>query len=312
MHIESSNVKQAAIVAVLSFLKLGDTLLKADDLYAGSITSIETHAQRVGAKVKSFSDTSHLSELLAQGNVAMVWLETPTNPMLKVFDIQLVAELAHDVGAKLIVDNTFMSPALQRPLTLGADISVNSVSKYIGGHSDVVMGVASTADERFGSLLRTVQANDGAVPSPFDCFLALRGIRTLPLRIGRQCENAMEVALALTQNEAVEIVRYPGLPKHAEHELMKVQADGFGAMISFTVLGGTDEAMRLLSRCKLITPAVSLGGVETVIEHPASMTHRSIPNDERLAIGITDNLLRLSVGIESAADIISDLEQALK
>lgn len=240
-----------------------------------------------------------------------MWLETPTNPTLRVIDIKAVAERAHAHGALLVVDNTFMSPYFQNPIALGADIVVHSVTKYINGHSDVVMGVAVTNNEEWYKKFAFMQNSLGAVPSAFDCYLARRGLMTLEVRMQRHAENAQAVAEYLETNEQVEEVIYPGLPSHPNHELAKKQQKGFGGMISFRVKGNLDNVNKILSKLQYITLAESLGGVESLVEVPAVMTHGSVSPEDRAALGITDTLIRLSIGIESKADLIEDLKQAI-
>lgn len=241
----------------------------------------------------------------------LVWIETPTNPTLRIIDIQAIAEQAHAHGAQLVVDNTFMSPYFQNPLSLGADLVVHSVTKYINGHSDVVMGVAVTSNEQLIEKLRFIQNAMGAVPSAFDCYLARRGLMTLDVRMKRHEENALAIAQFLEKHQQVDEVIYPGLPSHPQHELAKRQQRGFGGMVSFRVKGNLDNVNKILSNLKLITLAESLGGVESLIEVPAVMTHAGISPEVRATLGVTDTLLRLSVGIESCADLIKELDQAL-
>jgi cystathionine beta-lyase/cystathionine gamma-synthase len=242
----------------------------------------------------------------------MLWIETPTNPMLNVVDIQALCAIAREKGILSCVDNTFASPYLQNPLDLGADIVVHSATKYIGGHSDVVHGAVVINDEAIAEKLRFLQNAVGAVPGPQDCFLILRGIKTLHLRVERACQNAARIAAFLNTHPKVKSVNYPGLPTHPGHETAKRQMRDFGAMLSFDLHDDQfDNAVALMTRLQLFTLAESLGGVESLIGHPATMTHASIPREERLKVGLTDSLIRLSVGIEDVDDLVEDLRQAL-
>lgn len=242
----------------------------------------------------------------------IVWVESPTNPTLRLVDIKAVAEIAHAHGALLVVDNTFLSPYFQNPMSLGADIVVHSVTKYLNGHGDVVMGVAVTNSKEVYEKLLFIQNSMGAVPSAFDCYLARRGVMTLELRMQRHEQNAITLAQHLEKHPKITEVIYPGLTSHPQHELAKKQQKGFGGMISFRVQGNIDNVNKLLGRLRMITLAESLGGVESLIEVPAVMTHASLSPEDRAALGITDTLLRMSVGIESAQDLIKDLDQALE
>ena len=261
----------------------------------------------------SFVDATDLAAVEAAftPKTKLVWAESPSNPLLKISDIRALAKLAHAKGAKLVIDNTFASPALQRPLSLGADVVVHSTTKYLGGHSDVIGGAILTSDETLYKEYKFLQNAVGAVPGPLDCFLLLRGTKTLPLRIERHCQNAMVVAKHLLAHPEISKVHYPGLPTHAGHEIAKGQMSGFGGMISFELKGDLERAKRMISSCKIFSLAESLGGVESLIGHPASMTHGSIPREERLKAGLVDGLIRLSVGIEDAADLTADLDSAL-
>jgi cystathionine gamma-lyase len=238
-------------------------------------------------------------------------METPTNPMLKILDITALCKLAHQKGAKAIVDNTFMSSYFQKPLLLGADMVVHSVTKYMNGHSDVVGGVLVTNDTEWYTKLKFLQNAVGAVPAPMDCFLVMRGLKTLHVRMERHAENAMQIARYLEKHPKVEKVIYPGLESHPQHAVAKKQMSGFGGMITFFIKGGRPEARSFLEKVKLFTLAESLGGVESLIEHPAIMTHASIPAETRKELGIHDNLIRVSVGIEDLKDLLGDLERAL-
>jgi cystathionine gamma-lyase len=261
----------------------------------------------------TFVDMTDLGKVEAafKTNTKLVWIETPTNPTLKLVDIAKVAELARKKGALSVVDNTFMSAYFQKPLALGADIALHSVTKYMNGHSDVVGGALVTNNDDLYEKLKFYQNAVGAVPAPMDCFLVMRGLKTLHVRMDRHAANAMKVAEYLEKHPKVERVIYPGLASHPQHALAKKQMSGFGGMITFFIKGGLPEARRFLERVKLFTLAESLGGVESLIEHPAIMTHASVPAENRKALGIHDNLVRVSVGIEDVADLIQDIEQAL-
>lgn len=295
---------------MLSLLRPGDHIVRVDDMYAANSLQIDAEAMRLNMSVSVYTDIDSLSLALIPNRTRLVWLETPSNPMLEVFDVCAAAKAAHTAGALLVVDNTFLSGALQRPLLLGADISVSSATKYLNGHSDVVLGVAATSSEHLRDALRNTQINAGAAPSPFDCFLATRGLRTLALRMRAHCENALAVATFLQAHDSIVHVIYPGLRSHPHHELAKRQATGFGGIVSFYV-STKRVALAVLEYVSLVTPAVSLGAIESLIEHPASMTHAALTLDVRQRVGITDGLLRLSVGIEHADDIIGDLDKAL-
>jgi cystathionine gamma-lyase len=243
----------------------------------------------------------------------MVWVETPTNPMLKIVDIQAVCEIAHRRGLRVVVDNTFASPILQRPLELGADIVMHSATKYLNGHSDMVGGmVVVGGDQELAEQMAFLQNSIGAVQGPFDSFLALRGLKTLHLRMKAHCENAQALAEWLEAHPAIEKVIYPSLKSHPQHDLAKRQMNGFGGMISIYVKGGEAAARRMMERCELFTTAESLGGVESLINHPAIMTHASIPAERRAALGIADNLVRLSIGVEDVNDLRTELASSLE
>jgi cystathionine gamma-synthase/cystathionine gamma-lyase len=241
----------------------------------------------------------------------MVWLETPTNPMLKIFDIAAVASIAKEAGALVVVDNTFATPVLQQPLALGADVVLHSATKYLNGHSDVVGGVVVTNDANYAERLRFQQNALGAVPSPFDCYMVLRGLKTLHLRVSRSCATARVIAERLAAERSVVAVHYPGLPSHPGHALAKRQMKDFGAMITLVLSGGLPRARAFLSSLEIFACAESLGGVESLAEHPAIMTHASVPAEHRAALGIDDGLVRLSVGVEALDDLWADLRRAL-
>ncbi|MFI5350597.1 MAG: cystathionine gamma-synthase [Elusimicrobiota bacterium] len=302
----------AATSTVIEALNPGDHVLCSNDLYGGTYRVFTKVFARYGMTF-TFVDATDLAAVEAAftPKTKLVWMESPSNPLLKICDIRALAKLAHAKGAKVVVDNTFASPALQRPLALGADVVVHSTTKYLGGHSDVIGGAILTSDEALHKEYKFLQNAVGAVPGPLDCFLLLRGTKTLPLRMERHCSNALIVAKHLLAHPEISKVHYPGLPTHAGHELAKAQMCGFGGMISFELKGDLERAKRMISSCKVFSLAESLGGVESLIGHPASMTHGSIPREERLKAGLVDGLIRLSVGIEDAADLTADLNSAL-
>ena len=303
----------AATAAVMHFLGADAHVISMDDVYGGTrrlFSQVFAHADRSFTYVDLRDPDAFLSAL--QPNTKALWIESPTNPLLKLADIRALADRAHEKGLKVIVDNTFMSPYFQNPLDLGADLVVHSCTKYLGGHSDVVMGVVMTRDPSIAEKLFFLQKSVGAVPGPMDCFLVLRGTKTLAVRMRQHAENAMVLARHLEAHPAVQSVIYPGLESHPQHTLAARQMSGFGGMISFVVKGGLDAATRMLSKCRVFILAESLGGVESLIEHPAIMTHASVPADVRADLGIDDGLIRVSVGIEHIDDLIADLDQALE
>jgi cystathionine beta-lyase/cystathionine gamma-synthase len=296
---------------LLLLLNPGDHVVYMEDVYGGTFRLFDKVLKRYGLTFSAInaSDLDEVEKALSE-KTRMVWLESPTNPLLRIVDIDAVSEIAHSHGAMVCVDNTFATPYLQQPLHLGADVVVHSSTKYIGGHSDVVGGALMTNNEELETQLRFHQNAVGAVPSPFDCWLLLRGTKTLALRVERQCANAMEVAHALQANKNVTRVFYPGLESHPNRSVASKQMRLFGGMVSFEV---ADEAaaFRVLERLKIFALAESLGAVESLAEHPARMTHASIPAAERQRSGVGDGLIRLSIGIEDVADLIADLENAL-
>ncbi|MBP6825055.1 MAG: cystathionine gamma-synthase [Saprospiraceae bacterium] len=304
----------AAQDAVIKLFKSGDEVLSVNDLYGGSYRQMVRVWGQWGLKSRfvDMYDATHVDREIGP-DTKLIWIETPTNPMLNIVDIQAVCETARRRGILTCVDNTFASPYLQNPLDLGADIVLHSATKYIGGHSDVVHGCLIVKDAELAQRLRFLQNACGAVPGPQDCFLILRGIKTLHLRVQRACENAAAIAQYLAAHPKVEKVFWPGFATHPNHEIAKRQMRMFGAMVSFDLKNNSmDNANKVLSGTLLFSLAESLGGVESLIGHPASMTHASIPREERLKVGLTDSLIRLSVGVEDADDLIADLEAALQ
>jgi len=305
----------AATSAILELLNAGDHVLAGDDLYGGSFRLFSGVRERSANLHFSYAQLENSRELRAamKPETRMVWVETPTNPMLKTVDIALAAEIAHTHGALLVVDNTFATPMLQRPLELGADIVMHSATKYLNGHSDMIGGVAVVRDDKdLAERLWYLLNSTGAIQGPFDSFLALRGLKTLALRMKAHCENALTIARWLQQHPRVEKVIYPGLSDHPQHELAMRQMSGQGGgIVSIDIKGGLQAARSMLERCELFALAESLGGVESLINHPAIMTHASVPLERRESLGISDTLIRLSVGIEDAGDLIAELDYAL-
>lgn len=303
----------AAVDTAIKLLNPGDEVISTNDLYGGSYRVFTKVHERYGLKFHFVGmNTVAETEALINENTKMIWVETPTNPLMNIIDIKAFATLAKKHNLILAVDNTFATPFLQTPLDLGADIVMHSVTKYLGGHSDVVMGFLGTSRADLFEKLSFLQNSCGAVPGPQDCFLVLRGIKTLHLRMERHCENGAKVAQWLRNHPKVDKVYWPGFENHPNHGVAKKQMRGFGGMISFTLKGDQLEAaFDLVSKFKLFTLAESLGGVESLAGHPASMTHASIPKEKREKTGITDSLIRLSVGIEHIDDLIADLNQAM-
>lgn len=303
----------AATDAIVRSLRPGDHVVASNDLYGGTYRLMRQVFGPFGIE-SDFVDMSNPETVEAafKPETKLLWLETPTNPLLRIVDIADLAARAHARGITVAVDNTFATPYLQRPLELGADLVVHSTTKYLGGHSDVVGGVVCTSNQEWSDKLRFLIKSAGAVPGPMDCFLLVRGTKTLHLRMDRHCENAGRVAEYLEAHPAVGRVYYPGLKSHPGHEIAARQMSGFGGMVSF-LLKDTSmaPALKVLSGTKLFLLAESLGGVESLINHPATMTHGSIPREERIAAGLQDSLMRLSVGVEDADDLLADLEQAL-
>ena len=304
----------AATSTVLELLDAGSHVVAMDDLYGGTRRVFERVRRRSAGHDFTYSGLATKDELLKalKPQTKMIWVETPSNPLLKLVDLQMVAEVARQRGVITVADNTFASPWVQRPLEHGFDVVMHSATKYLNGHSDVISGVVATSRDDLAEKLGFIQNAVGSVPSPFDCFLVTRGLKTLALRMQRHCENAAHIAEWLSTHPKVEKVFYPGLPSHPQHALAKRQMSAGGGMVSAIVKGGEPAALRMLERCQIFTLAESLGGVESLIEHPAIMTHASIPAEVRKQIGISDALIRLSVGVEDCDDLIADLDQALQ
>lgn len=303
----------AAIDAVIKTLNPGDEVISTDNLYGGSYRLFRKVFEKFGIKFHfiGMQDASKIEDYINQ-NTKLLWVETPTNPMLNIIDIEACSKIAKKHNLLLAVDNTFATPYLQQPLEMGADIVMHSATKYLGGHSDVVMGALIVNDDALAEQLYFIQKASGAVCGPQDSFLVLRGIKTLHLRMQRHCENGAVVAKFLSTHPKVENVYWPGFPSHPNHEIAKKQMKDFGGMISFTTKGNRiEDAIKMVEKLKIFTLAESLGGVESLAGHPASMTHASIPKQEREKTGVVDSLIRLSVGIEDADDLIEDLKQAL-
>jgi cystathionine beta-lyase/cystathionine gamma-synthase len=305
----------AAIDCVLRLLKPGDEIIAGDDLYGGTYRMFTQLFQQYGLEF-SYVNMDNVANVTAATTTKtkLVWLETPTNPLMKIADIQAISSAVKDINSTILiaVDNTFATPYLQQPLNLGADIVMHSATKYLGGHSDLVMGALMVKDEKLAKKLHFIQFAAGAISSPMDSFLALRGVKTLHIRMQRHCENGKAVANFLSKHNKVGEVFYPGLDNHPNYKIAKKQMKGFGGMVSFKLKEDTKTAtFRFLENTKLFTLAESLGGVESLVNHPVTMSHGAIPEAERLKVGITDSLIRLSVGIEDIDDLLSDLEQAL-
>lgn len=303
----------AAIGTVLELLEWGSHVIASDDLYGGTRRLFEQVRRRSAGLEFSYSPLQDQAELerLLRPNTRLIWVETPSNPLLKLVDLERVAAFAKAHGLLAVADNTFATPWIQRPLDFGFDIALHSATKYLNGHSDAIGGIVVARDPTLCERLTFLQNAIGSVPGPFDCFLIQRGIKTLAVRMRQHCENAQAVAEWLERHPRVERVIYPGLPSHPQHALARRQMRGFGGMISVGLKGGLEEARRVLERCRIFALAESLGGVESLIEHPAIMTHASLGAEVRGELGIGDNLVRLSVGIEAADDLVADLGAAL-
>ncbi len=303
----------AITTVILSQLREGDHVLAVEDLYGGTHRLFDRVMHNFGLDFGYVKGTDlNEFETNLKPETKMIWVETPTNPLLRVVDIEGVAKIAHRHNALLVVDNTFMSPYLQHPLKLGADIVVHSTTKYLGGHSDLIGGAVIVSDPKLYEKVHFAQNAAGAIPGPMDCWLVLRGVKTLAVRMERHCSNAQKIAEFLEGHPKVLKVVYPGLSSHPQHALARKQMAGFGGMVSFHMKGGSYSCKKLLKDLKVFTTAESLGGVESLIEHPSSMTHASVPREEREKIGVADSLIRASIGIEDVEDLITDLSTALE
>ena len=303
----------AAADTVLSLLNSGDEVLAMDDLYGGSRRLFEKVRKRTSNLKFNFGDLSNNSNLekLITKNTKMIWVETPTNPMLKIVDLEYISKVAKKYNIITVADNTFCSPYIQRPIELGFDIVVHSATKFLNGHSDMVGGIVVCSSEEQAEEIAYLQNSVGAVQGPFDAFFALRGLKTLSLRMERHCSNALKVAEFLEKKKVISKVYYPGLKNHEGYEVAKKQMNGFGGIVTCVLSGGLEKARRFLETCQIFQLAESLGGVESLIEHPAIMTHASVPQEVRRGLGIEDGLIRLSVGVEHIDDLINDLERAI-
>ena len=306
----------AATATILECLDSGDHVIASDDMYGGTFRLFERVRRRSAALQFSYVDMTDAENIrgAVTNRTKLIWVETPSNPLLKLIDLEQVAIVGRSLGAVTVADNTFASPYVQRPLELGFDVVMHSATKYLNGHSDIIGGVVVTGERtssEWTERLAFLQNAAGAIASPFDSFLALRGLKTLHLRMKAHCENALYLAEMLEKHPAIESVIYPGLASHPRHELAKRQMNGFGGMITARLKGGLAESKRFLERCEIFALAESLGGVESLIEHPAIMTHASLPAEVRQQLGISDSLVRLSVGVEDAEDLAADLRQAL-
>jgi cysteine-S-conjugate beta-lyase len=311
-HASAFSSGLAAIDAVLKLLKTGDEIIAADDIYGGAFRLFTQVYEKFGIKI-TYVDTTNVENVFnaVTSNTKLIWLETPTNPTLKISDIEAIARVAKASNCLLCVDSTFASPALQQPLTLGADIVVHSATKYLGGHSDLIAGIVITDNADLGAKIKFLQNACGAILSPFDSWLLIRGIETLHLRVKQHCINALEVAAYLSAHPLVDKIFYPGLATHHNHHIAKKQAKGFGGIVSFTLKEDTEAAaIAFVTGTKYFLLAESLGGIKSLISHPANMTHKSIPADIRRPNGVNDSLIRLSVGLEEVEDLIADLDQA--
>jgi len=302
-----------ALATLLSAFPTGSRIVSVDDLYGGTWRLFEHHRRQFGVRIDyvDMTDPANLRSALRE-RADLVYVETPTNPLLRLVDLRAVGELAHTARARLAVDNTFATPALQRPIEFGADIVLHSTTKYLGGHSDIIGGALAVRSRRAMERFAWLQNAIGAVPSPFDCFLVLRGLHTLGVRMRAHGESARAVAEVLDGHRRVRAVHYPGLPGHPQHRLARRQMSGFGGIVSVDLAGGRRAAIAFMRRLKIFTLAESLGGVESLVDHPASMTHASVPRKEREAHGVTEGLVRISCGIEDPADLANDVRAALR
>ena len=304
----------AAIDAIVKLLQTGDEILAVDDIYGGAFRLFTNVYEKFGIKV-NYVDTSNVENVFnaITPNTKLIWLETPTNPTLKISDIEAIAKVAKAHHCLLCVDNTFASPVLQQPIPLGADIVIHSATKYLGGHSDLIAGLVVAKDKELGDKIKYIQNACGAILAPFDSWLVIRGIETLHLRVKQHCATALTVAEFLERHPAVEKVFYPGLPGHPNHAVAKKQSKGFGGIVSFILKEDTEEAaVQFVTKTKLFKLAESLGGIKSLVSHPANMTHKSIPAGKRRAAGVSDGLIRLSIGLEDGEDLLTDLEQAFE
>ncbi|MFQ5787955.1 MAG: cystathionine gamma-synthase [Thermodesulfobacteriota bacterium] len=303
----------AAISTVTQMLNAGDHVLSCDDVYSGTFRVFEKVFKRHNLEFDFVDITNpHSLEKHIKGNTKIIWLESPSNPLLRITDIESITRIAKCKNILTVIDNTFATPFFQKPLNLGVDIVVHSTTKYLNGHSDIIGGAVVTNDRELFDKIRFIQNTTGSVPGPFDCFLVLRGIKTLAVRMERHAENAMKIAQFLEKHLQVRRVIYPGLKSHPQHELAKKQMSGFGGIISFFIKGGLDASRSFLERVEIFSLAESLGGVESLIEHPAIMTHTSLSQEVKEKLGISDELIRISVGIENVDDLINDLNEALE
>ena len=302
----------SAIDAIMKLFSPGDEIISTNDLYGGSYRLFDKVFKKFGLKFV-FTDLRNLNEIenLISSKTKLIWVETPTNPMINIVDIEGLSKICKTNNLLLAVDNTFSTPFLQKPIDLGADIVMHSATKFLAGHSDVILGLLALSNDELAEKLFFMQNSSGAICGPMDSFLTLRGIKTLHVRMQRHCENARVIANYLKKHDKVDNVYWPGFENHPNHNIAKSQMNDFGGMISFTVKGNFDLVKRITSSFKVFTLAESLGGVESLVNHPATMTHASIPKEERDKIGITDNLIRLSIGIEDISDLVDDIEQAI-
>jgi len=303
----------AATATILLSLQKGDHVIAGDDIYGGTYRLFDQILRKYGFQFTYVNpeDPDNVAKAVRK-NTRLIWIETPTNPLMRIVDIRQISKISKQAQALLVVDNTFMSPYLQNPIKHGADIVVHSTTKYLGGHSDLIGGASVTKDEAVQTRLKYLQNAVGAVPGPLDCYLVLRGIKTLAVRMERHGENSKAISELLTRQPKVEKVNYPGLPDHPQRDIIKRQMRGNGGMLSFQLKGGFNQCKKFLTSLRIFTVAESLGGVESLIEHPASMTHASVPKERRLKLGIYDNLIRISVGIEDVEDLVQDLDRGFK
>jgi len=303
----------AATTTILLSLKKGDHVVAGDDIYGGTYRLFEQVLRNYGLQFTYVNpENPENVERAVRKNTRLIWIETPTNPLMRIVDIRQISKISKKAHALLVADNTFMSPYLQNPLAHGADIVVHSTTKYLGGHSDLIGGATITKDEDVESRLKYLQNAVGAIPGPLDCYLVLRGIKTLAVRMERHNENARTISEFLSKQPKVEKVNYPGLPDHPQRSIIKRQMRGNGGMLSFQLKGSFNQCKKLLNSLRIFTVAESLGGVESLIEHPASMTHASVPRERRTKLGISDDLIRVSVGIEDVEDLVQDLNRGFK